>query len=166
MRLKAIAQLSGMLFAGDGAVNADERRRWLERWRAAAAAGARSEPLTAFYHAGQKDAVCELTASWSNAPDPDESERAEKTFLLAGLRMENYPPLARWVWVAEDDVKSARVALLVETLQYFLSTGGRPTAELVAQLFPAAANSRTLLWKTASEGVRRETLVSASGRVR
>ena len=140
VRLKAIGQLSQILFADGVAINADERRRWLERWHAAAAAGARSEPLAAFFHAGQKDAVSDLTASWLNAPDPDERERAEKIFLLSGLRMENDAPLARWAWGDGDGDRGDRTTTLVETLQYFLSTGGQPTPQTVAQLFRPNSN--------------------------
>ncbi len=150
VRLRAIAQLSRMFFAGNNAANADERRRWLERWRAAVIAGARSEPLAAFFYAGQKDAVLDLTSSWLNAPDPDEKERREQTFLLAGLRMENYAPLARWVWSGDAAESSGRTSQLIETLGYFLSTGGRPSPGMVPQLFPAEIKSRTLLWQIAS----------------
>ena len=73
VRLQAIGQLSQILFAKDDPASAEDRRRWLERWRASAAAGMRSEPLAAFYHAGQPDAVSELAASWLNPSDPTKS---------------------------------------------------------------------------------------------
>ena len=149
IRLKAIGQLSRIFFAGGDAAGAEDRRRWLERWRAAASAGARSEPLAAFFHAGQKDAVHDLTASWLNKPDPENLERLEKTFLLAGLRMENYAPLARWVW-STDAEGGERASQLIETLGYFLTTGGRPSPGMVPQLFPAEIKSRALLWQIAS----------------
>ena len=150
IRLQAIARWSRTLFAVSDASNADERRRWLERWRAAASLGARSEPLAAFFYAGQKDAVSDLTASWLNPSDPDERERAEKIFLLAGLRMGNYPPLARWLWDGGEADGGERISRLVEVLQQFLSTGGQPSPQMVAGLFPAELRSRALLWRMAS----------------
>ena len=151
VRLKSIGQLSWLLFSNADAANADERRRWLDRWHIAVTSGARSEPLAAFFYAGQKDAVADLTAAWLSTSDRDNPERVGKVFLLAGLRMENYPPLARWVWNGNDAESAERVASLIDTLQYFLSTGGRPPPQMAAQLFPAELKSRALLWRIASE---------------
>lgn len=150
VRLKAIGQLSRLMFAGEGTADADARRRWLDRWHAAAATGSRSEPLAAFFYAGQKDAVSDLTTAWLTTPDHDDLDRAEQIFLLAGLRMENYPPLTRWVRGGNEAGSAERISRLGDILQYFLSTGGRPSPQMVAQLFPADIRSRALLWRMAS----------------
>ncbi|MBE7209912.1 MAG: hypothetical protein INR65_02745 [Gluconacetobacter diazotrophicus] len=149
VRLQAIGESSRLLFAPGSVAGPDERRRWLERWQATAKAGLRSEPLTALYRAGQADAVVDLTASWLPASNPLEAERIDKIFLLAALRTEHYPALARWVWNVRPEARGERSALLTETLQYFLSTGGRPGPEMVSQVFPAGAVSRADLWQAA-----------------
>ena len=150
VRLRSIGQLSRLLFSDGGPASAEDRRRWLERWHAAAAAGLRNEPLAAFFRAGQKDAVIDLTAGWIGAPKAFEAERLEKIFILAALRMESYPALARWVWNDRPAERDERSTQLSETLQYFLSTGGRPSPEMVAQLYPAGVVSRASLWQVAS----------------
>ena len=149
VRLEVIGALSRMLFGGSGAVNPEARRLWLQRWREAAATGARGEPLTAFYYAGQTGAAGSLTASWLEASDPDEAERAEGIFLLVGLRMGNYAPLGRWVW-GQEETSEIRPQRLTDSLRYFFSTGGLPGPGMIAGLFPAEARSRALLWGAAA----------------
>ena len=149
VRLEVIGALSRMTFAGDARANAEARRRWLERWQQAAAAGARGEPLTAYYHAGQTTDAEELTASWLSAPDPEGTERAEGIYLLVGLRMGNYATLGRWAW-EDGETDGVRPQRLTDSLRYFFATGGLPGPGMVAGLFPAAVRSHALLWGAAT----------------
>ena len=144
LRLQAIRELAGLL-------PGDARVRWLGPWRAAAAAGARSEPLQACYAAGDAAGTMDLLAGWLAAQPAD--ERLRGAFLLAGLRLGDYGRLARWAWSDGDTGQRAGRGLqLVEALQQFLAAGGRPGANIAGELFPSPIRARDLLWKAARDG--------------
>ena len=148
LRLRAIRELAALLPGRDDPRLASEaRNRWLEPWRKAAAAGARSEPLQAFYAAGDVAGTMDLLAGWMEARPTDEPLR--RAFLLAGLRLGDYGRLARWTWpAAGTDPSGARGLQLVAAVQQFLAAGGRPGPKITAELFPAHVQARELLWKT------------------
>ena len=144
MRLKAIRELAGLL-------PRDAREHWLESWRTAAAGGARSEPLQALYVAGDVAGTMDLLAGWMAAQPAD--QRLRGAFLLAGLRLGDNGRLARWAWRDGDaSQRAARGLQLVDALQQFLASGGRPGANMAGELFPPQLRARELLWKAAKEG--------------
>ena len=144
LRLQAIRELAGLL-------PPDAREGWLALWQTAAAAGARSEPLQAFYFSGDAAGAMGLLAGWTAAQPGD--ERLRGAFLLAGLRLGDYGRLARWAWLdGEADQRAPRGLQLVEALQQYLASGGRPGANIVGELFPPQVRARELLWKAAKDG--------------
>ena len=151
LRLQAIRALAGLLPGRDNPRAASEaRRRWLEPWRQAVAAGARSEPLQAFYAAGDVAGTMDLLAGWMAAHPTD--ERLRGALLLAGLRLGDYRRLALWAWPGGADRPARRASQLVEAVQQFLADGGRPGANIAAELFPPQVQARDILWKMAKEG--------------
>ena len=152
LRLQAIRELAALLPGHDDPRAASEaRNRWLEPWRKAAATGARSEPLQAFYAAGDVAGTMDLLSGWLDARPAD--ERLRGAFLLAGLRLGDYGRLARWTWPANGTARpGVRGSQLVAAVQQFLASGGRPGANIVAELFPPHVKARDLLWRTAKEG--------------
>jgi tetratricopeptide (TPR) repeat protein len=148
-RLDAIRERSRLFAPAKApAAGADPARaHWLERWQAALAGGARTEPLWAFYYSGEKGLTLDLLENAQAAPKAGETERS--AFLIAGLRLEAYDRLAQWAWPGKD---ADRGAQLVNALVRFLNSGGKPGAGMVAKMFPANAGNRDLLWRAASEG--------------
>ena len=158
LRLKAIRALAQLL-------PGDARDSWLRPWRAAAAGGARSEPLQACYSSGDRAGTMDLLSGWLAARPADEPLRG--AFLLAGLRLGDYERLARWAWLDGDPTqRAARGSLLVDALEQFLAAGGQPDTRIVRELFPPQVRARDLLWKAAKAGLRRPALVCAGGGTR
>ena len=155
LRLQAIESLSRLLFPkGVVPTGAPDTARaaWLERWRAAAAAGAKSEPLTAFYFSAQRDRTMNLLARWMTRADPT-GETALNAFLNAGLRLGGYRWLADWAWHGGDaSVVAVHGQRLLHTLQNFLTAGGKPGPGMVAELFPADLHVQEVLWSAAQNG--------------
>jgi tetratricopeptide (TPR) repeat protein len=161
LRLAAIRQLSELLFpsgtaeprkAAAAAPGADhDRQQWMQRWKTAAAAGARSEPLWAFYFSRDQAATMDALAGWMKAQPADEALRG--AFTGAGLHLGAYRTLAHWAW---DEANASQTAsngqLLVLALVDYLAAGGKPGPDMVAGLFPPRTNVRELLWKAAEEG--------------
>jgi predicted Zn-dependent protease len=157
LRLAAIRQLSELFFPRN-AVNKQpaaaldrDRRRWLERWQAAAAAGARTEPLWAFYFSHQEAFTMDALAAWmQSAPT---AENLRNVFAAAGLHLGAYRTLAHWAW---DDADAARGVAngqaLVAALIDYLDAGGKTPPGMVEELFPPRAAGRELLWKAAEAG--------------
>ena len=152
LRLQAIRELAALLPGRDDPRAASgARNRWLEPWRQAAATGARSEPLQAFYAAGDVAGTMDLLSGW--LADRPADERLRGAFLLAGLRLGDYGRLARWTWPANGtDRPGVRGSQLVAAVQQFLAAGGRPGANIAAELFPPHVKARDFLWRTAKEG--------------
>jgi predicted Zn-dependent protease len=158
LRLAAIRQISELLFPkanGDGAGSPAagterDRQQWIERWKTAAANGARSEPLWAFYFSRDRDLTMDTLAGWMKAAPADEPLRA--AFTAAGMRLGAYHALAHWAWDEAGPRQSDNQQLLVNSLIDFLTGGGTPGPGMVAALFPPEATVRDLLWKAAEEG--------------
>ena len=156
LRLPAIGELAVLLRAPNGQPAAadpglrEARTRWLEHWRTEAASGLRSEPLQALYAAGDVPGTMDLLAGWTAEHPADPGLRG--AFLLAGLRLGDYARLAGWAWADGGAVgRSVRAQQLVDALQQFLATGGRPGANIVGELFPEGVRARDILWKTAKD---------------
>ena len=150
LRLAAIRELARLLTAADAPPGHETRNRWLERWKAAASAGGRSEPLQAFFYSGDATGAMDLLAGWMSEQPADRSLR--QAFLRAGMQLGDYGRLARWAWLGEADERGVRGSQLVEALQRFLAEGGKPGANIVGELFPPSVRARDLLWKAAKEG--------------
>ncbi len=161
-RLAAIRELARLLFAPAAAQppgqkpaaplgTERDRQQWRERWKTAAAGGARSEPLWAFYFAGDRTLTLDTLAGWmKNSP---QDEAYQDAFTAAGLHLGAYRVLAHWAW---DETDRARAAAngqrLVASLLGYLEDGGKPEPGMVAELFPPQVTVRELLWKAAEDG--------------
>ena len=156
LRLAAIRELARLLPgppdppAAGASPDRAARDRWLERWKAAVAAGGRSEPLQAFYSAGAVPETMDRLAGWMAEQPADRTLR--EAFLRAGMQLGDYGRLAHWAWDDEADQRGVRGTQLVESLQRFLAEGGRPGAHIVGELFPPSVHARDLLWKAAKDG--------------
>ena len=153
LRLEAIRALSRLLFPTVPGVHPDESSQtaWLARWQQAADAGVRNEPLQAFYYAGSKAATMGLLGGWLEKGVGDES-LVRGAFLAAGLRLVDYPPLAKWAWSDPGSGDHAqRSSALLGAIGQFLATGGRPGPDFVSELFPAAVGQASLLWESAKQ---------------
>ena len=157
-RLAAIRQLSMLFFPQADAADAKsapgperDRRQWLERWKTAAANGARTEPLWAFYYAREQALTMGALAGWMQASPEDEVLR--ETFASAGMHLGAYRSLAHWTW---DDANREHIIAngqyLVAALIDYLDGGGKPAPGMVTELFPQQAAVRELLWKAAQDG--------------
>ena len=120
--------------------------------KAAAAAGQRSEPLAAFFFAGDTARTMDLVAGWLRESPND--ERIRNTFLATGLRLQRYRRhLAQWAWRDADLAHRAeRGQWLLGALEQFLNKGGKPGPDIVAELFPPEVRLRDTLWEAASNG--------------
>jgi tetratricopeptide (TPR) repeat protein len=149
LRLAAIRQLSELLSLKSAPER--DRRHWLERWQAAAAAGARTEPLWAFYFSRDEELTMDTLAGWMKSAPADENLR--NVFAAAGLHLGANRTLAHWAW---DDADGARAATdgqaLVAALIDYLEAGGKPGPGMAGELFPPRAAVRELLWKAAESG--------------
>ena len=155
LRLQAIEGVSRLLFPKDApaaAAPGEAQAAWLRRWREAAEAGARSEPLAAFYFAGQRDSTLDLLARWTGQDDPM-GETATEAFLNAGLRLSGYERLAEWAWRGDDRARvAARGQKLLGALRNYLGAGGRPGPSMAARLFPPEVRVQEVLWAAAQNG--------------
>ncbi len=155
LRLQAIESLSRLLFPKQptpGPTLDGPQSAWLQRWRLAAEAGAKSEPLAAFYFSCQSDLTLDLLAKWT-ARDDLTGGLALDAFLKAGLRLGGYRQLAGWAWHGADPVLTGvRGQKLLAALQTFLRGGGKPGSGMVAELFPADIRAQETLWAAAQNG--------------
>ena len=153
LRLEAIRALGRLLFPAAPDTPPDEASRaaWLARWQPAADAGVRNEPLQAFYFSGSKAATMGLLAGWMEKGVGDES-LVRGAFLAAGLRLADYPTLAKWAWSDPGSGDhTLRSSALLGAIGQFLATGGRPGTNFVSELFPSGAGQSSLLWETAKQ---------------
>ena len=153
LRLEAIRALSRLLFPTAPGVHPDEpaQAAWLARWQRAADAGVRNEPLQAFYFSGSGAATMPLLAGWLKKNVGDES-LVRGAFLAAGLRLADYPGLAKWAWSdpsSDDHVQ--RSSALLGAIGQFLTTGGKPGPNFVGELFPPGIGQPVLLWESAKQ---------------
>ncbi len=152
LRLQAIESLSRLLLPKPAAPIAGldaAREAWLRRWQEAAAQGAKSEPLAAFYFSARPDLTMDLLAKWM-ARDDSTGEKSLAAFLNAGLRLGDSRRLGEWAWHGEDRaLAAARGQKLIGALQSYLRTGGQPGPGMVAGLFPAEARVQEIWWAAA-----------------
>ncbi len=154
LRLRAIGGISRLLFpAKSSGMTADPavQQAWLARWREAEKAGARSEPLQAFYQANGKGLVMDCLERWLDKTPAD--VQLHKAILVSGLRLGEYRRLATWIWSPDERGGGLRVRSreLVQSLAQWL-TGPDIDAgpNLVADLFPPGVKARDALWLAAS----------------
>ena len=151
LRLQAIESLSRLLFPKQSTLDGPQQE-WLQRWQANADAGAKSEPLAAFYFSSQPGRTLDLLARWVGRDDST-GDTALGAFLNAGLRLGDYRRLADWAWHADDrSLVAARGQKLLGALETFLRAGGKPGPGIVADLFPADVRGQEMLWAAAQNG--------------
>ncbi len=152
LRLQAIESLSRLLFPERGSpvpTPDAAQTAWLQRWQTAAADGAKSEPLAAFYFSACLDPTLDLLERWV-ARDGATDEKALHAFLMAGFRLGGYERLGAWAWQGSDRARNAiRGQKLAGALQSYLRAGGKPGPGIVPGLFPADARVQEILWAAA-----------------
>lgn len=120
------------------------RPAWIARWQKAAAAGARNEPLWAFFYAGARPETAALLARW--IADRPEDDAVGELFVRLTLRLGDAAAAARWTW--ENKAGPERADRLLDGLTQFLLEGGEPDAGLAGTLFPPGCPRETR-WKAA-----------------